>query len=80
MTTMHDATTERGRRSASAKRFARRVAALAPLLIVAACASERFSDAGPAPGGYRSARAVSAGADGGSGSKSEPAETARALR
>ena len=63
MTTMHDATTERGRRSASAKRFARRVAALAPLLIVAACASERFSDAGPAPGGYRSARAVSAGSD-----------------
>ncbi|GGG46050.1 hypothetical protein GCM10008026_29030 [Chelatococcus composti] len=60
---MHDATTERGRRSASAKRFARRVAALAPLLIVAACASERFSDAGPAPGGYRSARAVSAGSD-----------------
>ncbi|MBB4019109.1 hypothetical protein GGR16_004156 [Chelatococcus caeni] len=60
--TMHDATTETARRGASAMRIARRLAALAPLLIVAACASDRFSGSpSPGPGaGYRSTGAAAA--------------------
>jgi len=63
--TMHDATTELARRGASAMRIAPRLAALAPLLIVAACASDRFaSSPGPATGsGYRSAGAATSGSD-----------------